>query len=294
MPEPTFKETQAAAASRLPWHTLHAFWPPLPIWRRLDSSVAAVAAYTALVVLLVTESGLRLPDWSGGPAILNGLVLGLLLGFRNQASYERWWEGRRLWGQLVNDSRSLCAKAAAMPVMSVAARAEIGQLVTAFAIALKHRLRGEGGLQRVPGFEGSIEDPGHVPLFLYSRLVSVLQSERTAGRLTDLDLLLFDPHVRSLMDVCGGCERIKNTPIPLSYRALVRHALVLYLFSSPWLVADHLVWWTVPVMALLGYFLRGIELTAEHVEEPFGRDSDDLALSAYCETIKRSAEQVLE
>jgi putative membrane protein len=256
----------------------------------LDASLAVVAAYTALVVLLAGEAGLRLPEWGGVAPILNAIVLGMLLGLRNREAYDRWWEARRLWGQLINDSRSLFAKAAALPGLS-GARPELGRLVTSFAVALKLRLRGEGGLRRVPTFEGAEEDPAHAPLFLFCRLTALLQAERAAGRLTELDLRLFDPHVRGLMDVCGGCERIKTTPIPLSYRALARHGLVLYLLSTPWFLADRLGWYAVPSVALLAYFLLGIELTAEDIEEPFGRAGDDLALSAYCDAIRRSAEQ---
>ena len=145
----------------------------------------------------------------------------------------------------------------------------------------------------MPGFESDPADPAHVPLDLYARLVARLQAERDAGRLTEMDLLLFDPHVRGLMDVCGGCERIKGTPVPLSYRALLRHGLILYLLSTPWLVADRLGWWAVPVVALFAYFLLGVELTAEDVEEPFGPDGDDLALTAFCDTIRSAAEQAL-
>jgi ion channel-forming bestrophin family protein len=292
MLEPRHTETHSSTSGRRSlWAAFLAFWPPLPVWRRLDAAVVALAAYTALVVLVVSETAARLPDWSGVSTILNALVLGLLLGFRTQVAYDRWWEGRRLWGQLINDARSLCAKAAALPDLSASARAELGRLVPAFAVALKYLLRGEGGLRRVKGFESAEENPKHVPLFLFGRLTAVLQAERGAGRIAEMDILLLDPHVRGLMDVCGGCERIKNTSIPLSYRALLRHGLVLYLLSTPWLVADHLLWWTVPLGALLGYFLVGVELAAEHVEEPFGRDADDLTLSAYCETIRQSTEQ---
>jgi putative membrane protein len=145
----------------------------------------------------------------------------------------------------------------------------------------------------VPGFETDPADPAHVPLDLYGRLVARLQTERDAGRLTDMDLLLFDPHVRGLMDVCGGCERIKGSPVPLSYRALLRHGMVLYLLSTPWLVFDVLGWWAVPTVSLFAYFLLGVELTAEDVEDPFGKDGDDLALAAFCDTIRAGAEQTL-
>lgn len=258
---------------------LRAIWPPLPVWRRLDLAVGAVAAYTALVVFGERFVGGHLPDWTSGSALINALVLGVLLGFRNREAYDRWWEARKLWGQLINDSRSLCTKLAARTGVSAETRDEVRRLVPAFAVALKDRLCGATG-------------PVHVPLDIYGRLVARLQAERDAGRLTEMDLLVLDPHVRGLMDVCGGCERIKSTPIPLSYRSLLRHGMVLYLLSTPWLVADALGWWSVLTVTLFAYFLLGVELTAEDVEDPFGSDGDDLSLAAYCETVRAGAEQV--
>ena len=292
------KEPESVVFSRSLVVAVAAFWPPLPVWRRLDLAILATALYTALVVLVVGEAGLRLPDWSGVSTLLNALVLGLMLGFRTQVAYDRWWEGRKLWGQLINDSRSLGAKAAAMTGLSAAAREDLVRLIPAFSVALKQRLRGENGLRehglrRISGFEAAAQDPPHVPLFLFGQMLILFQGERTAERISEIDRLTLDPHLRGFMDVCGACERIKNTPIPLSYHALLRHAVVLYLLSAPWLVANQLLWWTIPLVALLGYFLLGMELTAEDVEEPFGHDADDLALSAYCETIRQSVEQVL-
>lgn len=260
------------------------FWPPLPVWRKLDLAVTAVAVYTCLVVAVDQATGLHLPDWSGFSTLLNGLILGVLLNFRNREAYDRWWEGRKLWGTLINDSRSLATKVAALGRLSADARVDVGRLIPAFAVALKDRLR------RPPWAPA---EPVHVPLDLYGQLVGRLQAERQAGRLTEVDLLTLDPHVRGLMDVCGACERIKGSPVPLSYRALLRHGLVLYLLTTPWLVSSHLGWWGVPVVSLFAYFLFGVELTAEDVEDPFGRDGDDLALAAYCETIRSGAEQAL-
>ncbi|MBX7106598.1 MAG: hypothetical protein K1X57_21155, partial [Gemmataceae bacterium] len=216
-------------------------WPPLPVWRRLDAGVLVVAAYTAIVV--ATPYSVGVPEWSGCSTIINALILGLLLGFRNKESYDRWWEGRKLWGTLINDARSLCTKVMTVAGLSPDTRALLVRHVVGFGYALRDSLRDEDTLQRVPGFEKSADDPKHVPLYLYERIIAVLQAERSAGRLSEIDLLLFDPHVRSLMDVCGACERIKNTPVPLSYRSLLRHGIVLYLVSAPWFVAQHLSWW---------------------------------------------------
>ncbi|HET6573703.1 MAG TPA: bestrophin family ion channel, partial [Fimbriiglobus sp.] len=256
-------------------------------------AVMALAVYTAVVVLVLAATPLDLPQWGGASAVLNALILGVLLNFRNREAYDRWWEARKLWGQLVNDSRNLCLKTVSLPGLSPDDCARLGRLVVGFAAAMKDHLRGSAALQRVPGFEKETAEPDHVPLYLAGRLIELLRGWRAEGKLTDYDLLLLDPHARAPMDICGACERIKTTPMPLSYRSLLRHGLVLYLLSTPWLVGDQLVWWAVPVVALLGYFLLGIELTAEDVEEPFGRDGDDLALAAYCDTIRRSVDEVL-
>src|SRR4029453_18194956 len=116
-------------------------WPPLPVWRRLDLAVTAVAVYTALVVAIDLATGMHLPEWSGFGTVLNGLILGVLLNFRNREAYDRWWEARKLWGTLINDSRSLCTKVAALARLSAEARADVRRLVPAFAVALKDRLR---------------------------------------------------------------------------------------------------------------------------------------------------------
>jgi putative membrane protein len=95
------------------------------------------------------------------------------------------------------------------------------------------------------------------------------------------------------MDVCGACERIRSSPVPLSYRSLLRHGTVLYLVSAPWFMTAEYGYWAIAVVSLMAYFLLGTELTAEDVEEPFGRDADDLALSSYCDTVRKSCAEVL-
>lgn len=270
------------------------FWPPLPVWRRLDVSVLVVALYS-LVVELIVEHLLptRPPKWIGEMAVVNAVLLGVLLGFRNREAYERWWEARKLWGQLINDSRNLCLKVTTLVNPPAEERRSFAQLVVGFAVALKRHLRVGQPLQTVPGFESDPATPTHVPAHLAGRVFEQLKAWKTAGKITDMEFLALDPHTRALMDVCGACERIRSSPVPLSYRALLRHGTVLYLLSAPWFMTTEYGFWAILVVSLMAYFLLGTELTAENVEEPFGGDADDLTLTTFCETIRKSCTEVL-
>lgn len=274
---------------RVPW--LARVWPPLPVWKRLDLAVLCVIGYTALVVSFENIVGITMPKWIGDMAVVNGVLLGVLLGFRNREAYDRWWEARRLWGQLVNDSRNLCLKARVWA--DPAGAAELRRLVPGFAVALKGHLRKGTTLQSVAGFESDPATPEHVPLHLAGRVYQLIAAWIAAGRITDIQFQTLDAHARGLMDVCGACERIRNSPVPVSYRALLRHGTIIYLATAPWFMSGDYGYWATLVVALLAYFLLGIEFTAEDVEEPFGTDGDDLDLAKFCRTIRAGVEEVL-
>jgi ion channel-forming bestrophin family protein len=268
-------------------------WPPLPVWKRLDASVFVVVVYAFAVKYLTDFEGWKFPKWIGDMAVVNGILLGVLLGFRNVQAYDRWWEARKLWGQLINDSRNLCLKIKTFAKIDAEEHQRFGRLVVGFAIALKNHLRGGQPLQSVPGFERETAEPVHVPLQFAEWVFARIRAWRAGGQLSEFEVLQIDPHVKALMDVSGACERIRSSPVPLSYRALLRHGTILYLASAPWFMAGEYGYMAIGVVALLAYFLLGIEMTAEDVEEPFGKDGDDLELSRFCDTIRKSAEQVL-
>jgi putative membrane protein len=264
------------------------------VWKRLDLSVLVVGVYTLAVEFAMGLMAVRPPKWIGELAVVNAVLLGVLLAFRNKEAYERWWEARKLWGQLVNDTRNLAAKVTAFIAPPADDRRTLARLLVGFAVALKLHLRGKSSLQAVPGFEADPATPTHVPAYLARRVLKLVHDWRAAGQVSDIEFLTLDPHLRALMDVCGACERIRGTPVPLSYRALLRHGTVLYLLTAPWFMTAEYGYWAVVVVCLLAYFLLGTELTAENVEDPFGHDADDLALTAFCDTIRKSCEEVLE
>ncbi|QEL13744.1 bestrophin family protein [Limnoglobus roseus] len=269
-------------------------WPPLPVWRRLDAAVVLVIAYSLIVKFATSQTDVVLPKWIGDISVVNGILLGVLLGFRNLQAYDRWWEARKLWGQLINDTRNLCVKVKALTTGVPAAELQaFGRLVVGFAVSLRNHLRGGRPLYEVPGFATERANPPHVPLQFAAWIYERIRGWQAGGRLSEINALIIDPHAKALMDVSGACERIRSSPVPLSYRALLRHGTILYLMSAPWFMADQYGYMGVILVALLAYFLLGIEMTAEDVEEPFGKDGDDLDLTRFCETIRKATEQLL-
>lgn len=260
-------------------------WPPTPIAGRLWLAVVGSTAYAAAVWAVHPADLASLPTWTTQLAVVNTAILSLLISFRTKIAYDRWWEARMLWGQLVNNSRNLCLKARELASLDATERRSFAELVTAFPLALARHLR------EVPD---PTETPGAAtPAQVAGKVIAVVAGWRAAGRIDGHSHQMLDAHTSALMDVCGACERIRNTPLPTSYLSLLRHGLVFGFLLTPWAVVQALGPWVLPVQAVAVYFLFGIELTAEAVEQPFGSDGDDLPLAAYCETIRKSAEDIL-
>ncbi len=267
--------------------------PSLHIRQRLAKWMIVVIVYTLAVVAF--ERWMDLPEWTTGAeagAIL-GFVIGILVVFRNNAAYDRWWEARKLWGQLINDSRNLLLKSRAHADAPPGDFAELGRLLVGFAHALRLHLRGVSGLAQIPGFENDQTAVSHAPGHIAAQVHQLLNRWNREGKLRD-SLWVLDVHARALMDVCGACERIRNTPLASSYRALVRLALITYVLTAPWSVTLDLGLWAIPALNVGFFFLLGIELTAEDVEEPFGVGADELPLEDYCRTIETFVKETLQ
>jgi putative membrane protein len=269
-------------------------FPVLAIAKRLGLWLIVVAVYSEAVALVVRWWNFRPIEWSGGGSLINTVILGLLLSFRNRVAYDRWWEARRLWGQLTNDSRNLAWKLAAFLPAEALVRSTVAHLLAGFPVALNRHLRGQPlRLRDLPGFEYAEDDPAHVPSYLAGRLYTIVAGWKRAGYVDEAVLRILDPHLRALLDVCGGCERILNTPLSASYKMLLRVGLVLNALVEPWYITSEIGFWGVPVFLLGCFFLLGVELIDTIVEEPFGRERDDLDLDRYCRTIQDSVRMIL-
>lgn len=275
--------------------TLRMLIPPrFPGARRLLGFAALIAAYT-LVVAWIEERFFPGPmfSWDGGLSVINGLILGGLVTFRTNEAKRRFWEGRTLWGQLINETRNLLVKAQALDSLTPTDRAHWGLLLTAFAQALRLHLRGGRRLQDVPGFADDPHSPMHVPLYIASLVQEELVRWRRAGKLDDVGTWMFDRHARELLNICGGCEKILSTPVPLSYRALIHRGIALIILVMPILMVQDAGYWSVLIMGVTAYFIFGVEMTAVDIEEPFGEDADDLPLESYCKVIEQAAKQTV-
>ncbi len=266
----------------------------LDIGKRLAVILLAVTAYYLAAGWVIQSFQLRVFHRGSAGSLMNTLLLGLLLSFRNQAAYARWWEARGLWGKLTNDCRNLAAKCAAFVPADVLAHSRIADILIGFPEALNRRLRNESfRLQDLPAFEHERANPPHLPLDLAQRLFAVIAGWKRDGHVDQGELWILDVHARGLLDVCGGCEKIRHTPLSPSYRVLLRAGLFLNVLAAPWLIVPEDGAWSLPVVLLVCFFLFGLELIDTIVEEPFGRDRDDLDLDRYCRTIREGVEASL-
>lgn len=222
---------------------------------------------------------------------LLGFAISMLLVFRTNTAYERWWEGRKLWGSLVNCSRNLAIKFDAfLPDEARGERREVAHLVGAFAVELSDHLL---NCQKPTDPSEGIDRSKHVPAQLAGRLVQRVSAWRQEGKLSDTQLWMLNGDLTNLMDVCGACERIKNTPIPYSYITFLKKFIVAYSVTLPMGYAFALNWLAVPVVVFVFYVLASLELIAEQIEDPFGEDSNDLPTGRYAAMITSNVQDLL-
>jgi putative membrane protein len=219
-------------------------------------------------------------------------VLGLLMAVRINRAYERWWEGRTLWGTLVNASRNLAVKVRtfARPEPDEAAR--VHALISAFAYGLRDHLRKGARLDRLPGFEAG-EVAGHVPSAVVSRLYGCFRDWTESKRITPHELRMLDLEGRILLDVAGGCERIRNTSLPPALTWVTRVAVTSALLLAPLAASEEFGWWIVPIAGVVAFLVIVAETIAFSLEHPFGTEYNQLDLTEISMAIEKSTGEIL-
>jgi putative membrane protein len=227
---------------------------------------------------------------SDKPHSLVGPALALLLVFRTNSANDRYLEGRRLWGAIVNTSRNLRRKATELFPDDAAAVDLLVERTIAFVWATRARLverRALGPASKLSSEEqATLLAAGHVPLAVAAKLTEVIADKRRAGAISDIQQQMLDADVQALIDHLGGCERIRSTPLPFAYAVHLRRALVLYCASLPFALVSAFHEWTVLVSLIVAYILIGIEEIGTEIEEPFGERHNDLPLDRICTNLQ--------
>jgi putative membrane protein len=272
-------------------HLIKAAFPESPVFRW---TMGVLSFYSILVTFLVNH----VPHFQGVEAhditASTSIVIGLIFAFRINSAYDRWWEGRKLWGQLVNELRNLCVKFDLYFDVPKQEKSDFGLMLVGFACSLRDHLRGFKTDLGAVGLElGTPAECEHLPLFTASKIFQFVQSRRDKASHAHIDFLLLDKHLSALMEICGACERIRNTPVSAWFQSSIWLWLSVYFLILPWLLADEFHLWTIVITIFAGYFGVAIELLAEEIQEPFGIDQNDLPTDKYCLTIANSVRQIL-
>ncbi|MFN0099496.1 MAG: bestrophin family protein [Gemmatimonadaceae bacterium] len=259
-------------------------FPKSPVFRTLFLDVLGAGAWAALVVWVETDLvRVAVPL---GPSFLSilGIILGLLLVFRTNTAYDRWWEGRRLWGQLVNVSRGISQQLGAQLAgpEHQARRARYAELLAAYPAQLAVHLR-----------QPLTADGAHVPNATMRDVHAAVQADLATGRLAPESRIALAPLLQAFDDVTGACERIRKTPIPFSYSVYIKQFVVLYAFIMPFGLVREFGYGTVIASMFTFFATMGLELLATEIEEPFGTDINDLPLDQIAATIARDVRNIL-
>ena len=256
-----------------------------------------MAIYTTLICYVVIDVyDLPFKSTTQVHSIL-GIVLGLFLVFRMNSAYERWWEGRSRWGLMVNDSRNLSQKLSAMLNISNKEDRNFFKIMIAnFPFAVKEHLRdgvvfdeiedpGEGAMQKM-------KNASNVPNIIVALIYKRIQRLLTDGKITGDQLIVLDTELHEYASIQGACERIKNTPIPYSYSMYIKKFIFTFIITLPLGFVTTFFYFTIPIVLLLFYILVSIELIAEEIEEPFGRDINDLPTDRLAEKIRNDVNEI--
>ena len=256
-------------------------------FRRLLPAMVTLAVFS-LIVEYIDQT--YFPQEHGTPLLhsLLGLVISLLLVFRTNTAYERWWEGRKLWGALVNCSRNMAVKLHAwLPDDDAERRDMFAELIGRYPAVLKEHLRDNVVEGATP--KGVNHQPNWVSGQMARRIHEMLQ----AGEISGEQYLAINQEISAWADIMGACERIKKTPIPYSYSLFLKKFIFIYIVTMPFLFAFEFGYWSTLMCSLMFYVLGSLELIAEEIEDPFGTDANDLPTDAITQGIQASVQEIL-
>ncbi|MGG1924115.1 bestrophin family ion channel [Chryseobacterium sp. NRRL B-14798] len=228
---------------------------------------------------------------------LIGLALAIFMGFCNSASYDRFWEGRKLWGLLVIETRSLTRQILSLVNDSSPEAKEekekIIKLISAFAWSLNFQLRDKSGTEHLERLLSSeqlekVKNKKLIPNSILGFIADWLSEQNKKGNIDTIVMTSMDHQLNQFSNISGGCERIYNTPLPFAYSVLLHRTVYLYCFWLPFGLVDSLGWMMPLIVLLISYTFIALDAIIQEIGEPFGEEENDLALNSICRTIEFS------
>lgn len=271
------------------------------VLKTLLPALIFMALFTAAVCYIILD--IIHPDkeeFTSTTAIhsLLGIVLGLFLVFRINSAYDRWWEGRKLWGALVNSTRNFALKLNAyLDRNDVENRSWFSKMIPNFVFASKEHLRKGVQLTEleptddvfIPFLKAKNHKPVAISSMMYNRVNELLKQ----NKLRSEQFFVLDKEMKDFIDIIGACERIKSTPIPYSYSMYIKKFVFIYLITLPFGFVTTFEYLTIPVVILVTFVLLSVELISEEIEDPFGRDVNDLPTDELAKKIKENIREIL-
>lgn len=263
---------------------------------RILPHLIGFAVYGAAVVGLLRYFDIDLEGYSLTPFGLVGVSLSIYLGFRNSAAYDRWWEARKLWGQLVYEVRNL-SRAAGGLVDDVGLRRPMLMDLLAFCHLLRGGVRGTDALPQVRPligedaeiFAGAVNPPDAA----VRRMGAAIAKWRKDGLIDAIGYRILDERLATLSALQAGCERIAGTPLPFAYSLLLQRTAYIVCLLLPIALAPTAGWATPMFTALIAYTWFGLDALSEELEDPFGTEANDLALDGLCRVCEISVFEAL-
>ena len=266
-------------------------------FRKLIPMMFLIALYSAAIAYLEIEYW-DLPNNSPVKNIsimhgMLGFVISLLLAYRTNTAYDRWWEGRKIWGTLINNSRNLSIKLSVI-LKDEKDRNYFRKMIPSYASVLhKHLNHTDTSKQLFDDVDLEIDNQKHKPNQVAKMLFQKIDDLYTSKKITGDQLIILNSEIQSFTEICGACERIKNTPIPYSYSAFIKKFIFIYVLTLPFGYVFNLGYFVVPVVVFIFYVLASLELIAEEIEDPFGTDVNDLPTKKMAENIKKHVEELI-
>lgn len=272
--------------------------------RKLAPLILGICVYAGIIAFLELEYWkLSEKSYVKNIPVMHGLLgfaISMLLVFRTNTAYDRWWEGRKLWGSLVNNSRNFALKLnVILPAEEKAQRSFFRKIIPAYAYALHNHLHKEQ--TRIELFEedehkhifNKIDKEKHIPNQVAGLIFHHIQQLHKEGKISGEQLIFLNGELQSFTEICGACERIKNTPIPFSYSVFIKKFIFIYIMTLPFGYVFQLGFYVIPVVAFIFYVLASLELIAEEIEDPFGGDENDVPTDMIAQNIHKNINDLI-